>query len=40
MYDNYMDVMEGRPSALRVEVSIDDIDGTVAKVKSAISASV
>jgi len=40
MYDNYMDLVQGRASARRVEVSIDDIDGTVTKVESAISASV
>ncbi len=40
MYDNFMDLMQGRESARRVEVSIDDIDGTVAKVESAISASI
>jgi predicted kinase len=39
MYDNFMDLMERRKSARRVEVSIDDVDGTVANVESAISAS-
>ena len=40
MYDNFMDLMQGRESARRVEVSIGDIDGTVAKVEFAISASI
>ena len=38
MHDNYMDLMQRRTSARRVEVTIDDIDGTVANVESAISA--
>ena len=38
MHDNYMDLVQRRTSARRVEVTIDDIDGTVANVESAISA--
>jgi len=38
MHDEYMDLMHGRTSARRVEVSIDDVDRTVANVESAISA--
>ena len=38
MHDTFMELMQGRQSARRVEVSIGDIDGTVARVESAISA--
>jgi predicted kinase len=37
MYDDYMTLLRSRPSAVRVEVTIGDIDATVSAVEAAIS---